>query len=299
MIAASAATVAITFLGMMFAQLGLFSTIGVALAIGIGVCFLAAVTLLPAILVIAGPRGWVSPRRDLTARFWRRSGIRIVRRPKANLVGSLIVLLILASFATLAHYNYDDRRALPDSVGSSVGYAALDRHFPLNSTIPQYLFIESPRDLRTPEALADLEQMAQRVSQLPDIVMVRGITRPTGVSLEQARLSYQAGEVGNKIGEASELIEDRTGDLDLLASGSNALADSLGDVRGQVAQAVAPISGLSRQPRGGTGSIRRRQGASGPRHRGAAHQRHAVLRRRSRGRLHQYDEQHRLDGLGA
>ena len=229
---------------MMFAKLGLFSTVGIALAIAVGVAFLAAVTLLPAILVIAGPRGWISPGRELTTRFWRRSGIRIVRRPKTNLVASLIVLIILASCASVARYNYDDRQALPDSVGSSVGYAALDRHFPVNSTIPQYLVIKSPHDLRTPEALADLEQMAQRVSQLPDIEMIRGITRPTGVSLEQARLSYQAGEVGNRIGEASDLIEGRTGDLDLLASGSNTLAYGLGDARGQIAHAIGTVGGL-------------------------------------------------------
>ena len=243
-IAASAATVAVTFLGMMFARLGLFSTAGIALATGIGVAFLAAVTLLPAILVLAGPRGWIRPRRDLTSRFWRRSGIRIVRRPKAHLVASLIVLALLASCATLVHYNYDDRKALPDSVESAVGYAALDRHFPLNSTIPQYLFVQSPHDVRTPEALADLEQMAQRVSQLPGIEMVRGITRPTGESLEQARLSYQAGEVGSKIGDASKLITDRTGDLDRLALGANTLADSLGNVRSQVIQAVSIVRGL-------------------------------------------------------
>ena len=75
--------------------------------------FLAAVTLLPAILVLAGPRGWVKPRRELTARFWRRSGIRIVRRPKAHLVASVLVLVILASCAGLVRYNYDDRKALP------------------------------------------------------------------------------------------------------------------------------------------------------------------------------------------
>ena len=92
-ITASAATVGITFLGISFAQMGVFSTVGVACAIGVGVAFLAAMTLLPAILVLAGPRGWVKPRRELTARFWRRSGIRIVRRPKAHLVGSLLVLV--------------------------------------------------------------------------------------------------------------------------------------------------------------------------------------------------------------
>jgi putative drug exporter of the RND superfamily len=243
-IAASAATVAITFLGMIFAKLGLFSTVGAALAIGIGVAFLAAVTLLPAILVLAGPRGWVSPRRDLTTRFWRRSGIRIVRQPKAHLAGSLIVLLVLASCAALVRYNYDDREVLPDSVDSSIGYAAMDRHFELNSTIPQYLVVQSPRELRTPEALADLEQMAQRISQLPDIAVVRGITRPTGESLEQARLSNQAGEVGNLLRGATSQITGRSGDLDRLASGSDQIARQLGTMRNEVTQAVSSISGL-------------------------------------------------------
>ena len=63
--------------------MGVFKTVGVSSAIGIAVAFLAGLTLLPAILVLAGPRGWVKPRRELTARFWRRSGIRIVRRPVA------------------------------------------------------------------------------------------------------------------------------------------------------------------------------------------------------------------------
>jgi RND superfamily putative drug exporter len=243
-IAASAATVAVTFLGMMFARLGLFSTMGPALALSIGVAFLAAVTLLPAILVVAGPRGWIKPRGDLTTRFWRRSGIRIVRRPRAHLVASVVMLLVLAGCAGLIRYNYDDRKTLPDSVDSSIGYAAMDRHFPVNSTIPQYLFIQSPNDLRTPQALADMEQMAQRVSQLPGIASVRGITRPTGESLEQASTTYQAGEVGGKLRDASDMIGGRTSDLNLLAHGADALADNLGDVRGQVTAAVTNVRAL-------------------------------------------------------
>ena len=117
-------------------------------------------TLLPAILVLAGPRGWVKPRRELTARFWRRSGIRIVRRPVAHLVASLLVLALLASCASFANYNYDDRKAVAASAPSSIGYAALERHFPISQSIPEYILIQSPRDLRTPQALADLEQMA-------------------------------------------------------------------------------------------------------------------------------------------
>jgi putative drug exporter of the RND superfamily len=244
-IAASAATVAITFLAMMFSRLPVFTTVGPAISISIAVAFLAAVSLLPAMLVLAGRRGWIRPRRDLTNRFWRRSGIRIVRRPKTHLVASFIALIVLASCASLARFNYDDRKSLPGSAESAVGYAAMDRHFSSNTLLPQFLFVQSPNDLRNPQALADLEQMAQRVSQVPGVELVRGITRPAGESLQQARATYQAGEVGTKLGDASKTIIDHHDELDLLTHGENELADSLAGVRGQVAQAIGTVSVLA------------------------------------------------------
>jgi RND superfamily putative drug exporter len=243
-ITASATTVGITFLLISFSRMGVFKTVGVSSAIGIGVAFLAAVTLLPAILALAGPRGWVKPRRELTARFWRRSGIRIVRRPRAHLVASVLVLIILASCAGLVRYNYDDRKALRPSAPSSIGYAALDRHFPVNQSIPEYILVQSPHDLRTPRALADLEQMADRVSQLPNIAVVSGITRPTGNVPEQFRATYQAGAIGTVLANGSTLINDHTGDLNRLAEGAAKLADNLGDVRGQVSLLATSIQGL-------------------------------------------------------
>jgi RND superfamily putative drug exporter len=243
-ITASATTVGITFLLISFARMGVFKTVGISAAIGIGVAFLAAVTLLPAILVLAGPRGWIKPRRELTARFWRRSGIRIVRRPRAHLVASLIVLIILASCAGLVRYNYDDRKALPSSAPSSIGYATLDHHFPVNQSIPEYILIQSPHDLRTPQALADLEQMADRVSQLPNIAAVSGITRPTGNVPEQFRATYQAGAIGTFLAGGSSLINDHTNDLNRLTDGAGTLADNLNEVRGKVDQLAAGVQQL-------------------------------------------------------
>ena len=243
-IAASAATVAITFLTMIFTRMVVFNSVGPALAISIAVAFLANVTFLPAVMTLAGRRGWIKARRDLTSRFWWRSGIRIVRRPKAYLAGSLAILIILASTAALLEFNYDERKTLPADVESSRGYAVVEQHFPLSSTIPQYLFIKSPNDLRTPQGLADLEEMARRVSQVPGVAMVRGITRPTGESLEQARLSYQAGEVGGRLQDASDQISGRTGDLNRLTNGADQLAESLGTINGQVATTIGTVRGL-------------------------------------------------------
>lgn len=60
-IVASAATVAITFIGMVFTKLTIFSSVGVALAVAIAIGCMAAMTFLPAVLTLAGRRGWISP----------------------------------------------------------------------------------------------------------------------------------------------------------------------------------------------------------------------------------------------
>src|SRR6201988_2494768 len=103
-------------------------------------------------------------------------------------------------------------------------------------------FVHSSHDLRTPAALADLGQMASRVSQLPDITMVRGLTRPNGEPLEQTKISFQAGEVGSKLDEGSRTIDEHGNDMDRLVNGSNQLADALAQIRDQVNGAVASLS---------------------------------------------------------
>lgn len=203
-LASSGATVAITFLCMAFAKLGLLSTIGPAPSISVGICVLAAFTLLPAIVVLAGRHGWVNPRRELTPHLWHRFGEQLVRRPGTFLAASLAVLTVLATCGLFAQYNWDESKTMPQSEPSNQGYAALGAHFPLNATIPQYLVIHSPHDLRSSRALADLEQMAYLVSQLPDLVAIRGITRPNGQPPVEATAAYQAGEVGTQLQAASQ-----------------------------------------------------------------------------------------------
>lgn len=243
-IAGSAGTVALTFLGMSFTTLAIFATVGPALAVTITVGFIAAITLLPALIVLAGRRGWIKQRRDLTRRMWQRSGIQIVRRPALYLLTSVVILGALAACTALMKFNYDDRKNLPPNSESNRAYEVMDKHFPISSTLQQFLFIQSPGDLRSPKALADMEQMAARVAQLPDIDMIRGITRPTGQMLEQAKATWQAGEVGTKLGEASNLIATNDDKLSLLTGGADKMADALNQIRNQLVNSIASVRGL-------------------------------------------------------
>jgi len=245
-IAGSAGTVAITFLGMSFTKLAVFATVGPALATTIATAFFAAITLLPALIVIAGRRGWIKSRkRDITGRFWRRSGILIVRKPVPLLATSLVILLSLAACSLLTKFNWDDRKNLPDDAASNHAYQVMNKHFPISGTLQQFLFIQSPTDLRSPKALADMEQMAQRITQLPNIDVIRGITRPTGQMLEQAKATYQAGEVGSKLGDASALIESNDANLSQLTGGANKMADVLNQIRNELLGSLESVRGLA------------------------------------------------------
>jgi RND superfamily putative drug exporter len=244
-IGASAATVAVTFLGMIFTQLPAFTSVGPALAVSIAVAFIAAVTLLPAVLVLAGRRGWIAPRRPLTDRLWQRSAIHIVRKPKSHLFVSLTILIALGACALFMNPTYNDRMQLPGSAESNLGYSAMAEHFSTSALLPEYIYIHSPHDLRNPQALADMEQMAQRVAQLPNVAAVRGVTRPTGQPIEQTKVSYQAGEVGSKLEDASSQISDKTSDLDKLSGGAHQLASSLAQVRDQVNGASRAMTSMT------------------------------------------------------
>jgi len=212
-IAGSAATVSITFLGMIFTQLGAFKNVGPALAISIAVALFAAVTFLPALMVLTGKRGWIKPRGDLTSRFWRRSGIRIVRKPVAHLAGSMVVLLILAGCSMFARFNYDDSKTLPKDVESSIGYDTLAQHFPLNATIPEYLVVQSSEDLRKPPALVELKQMEQRVSQMPDIAAIRPAPVPSAKSNDHK--SAADGTLSSDVGSTGGKSSEKAGNKDL------------------------------------------------------------------------------------
>ncbi|WP_082690339.1 RND family transporter [Mycobacterium sp. M26] len=246
-IAGSAGTIALTFLGMSFTKLAVFATIGPAMTVTIATGFLGAITLLPAFIAIAGRRGWIKPRkRDITGRFWKRSAVMIVRKPRALLTTSLLILFALAACALLTNFNYDDRKNLPPDSASNRAYEVMDKHFPISSTLQQFLFIQSPNsDLRSPKALADMEQMAQRISQLPNIDMIRGITRPTGQMLEQAKATWQAGEVGSKLGEASSLISNNDDKLSMLTGGADKMADVLNQIRNQLVGSLASVRSLA------------------------------------------------------
>jgi RND superfamily putative drug exporter len=135
-IIASGATVILSLLTLLVAELSSTRSLGPVMAMGIAVGLLAMLTLLPALLVIVGR--WVFwPRRPTLGSaeptehgLWARIGQRMARRPRLVWVVTAVVLGALALGVTQLEANglqsKDSFRTKPEAV---TGEAALARHF--------------------------------------------------------------------------------------------------------------------------------------------------------------------------
>ncbi|KAA0112644.1 RND family transporter [Mycolicibacterium sp. P9-22] len=246
-ILASAATVALAFLAMVFARLSVFAALGPACAIAVLFGFLATVTLLPPVLAIAAKRGIGEPKPDRTRRYWNSVAVAVVRRPVPLLIVSLVILLALSAAAATIRISYDDRKGQPATTASNEGYRLLDRHFRKDVVIGEFLVVENPTDMRTGRGLADLDEMASRVSQIPGVTKVSGVTRPTGERLDQAELAWQNGQIGDKMAGAVAEGNSRKDDLAKLTGGADQLADGLAQLDSTVRTALTPLAEILTQ----------------------------------------------------
>ncbi|WP_246216686.1 MMPL/RND family transporter [Mycobacterium botniense] len=241
-ILASAATVAFALLAMVFARLPVFAALGPACAVAVFAGFMATVTLLPPVLALAACRGIGEPKPDRTRHYWNRIAVAVVRRPVCLLAASLAVLSALGSVAVTMRISYDDRKGQPASTASNEGYRLLDRHFRKDATITEFLVVTSPTDLRSGKGLADLDEMASRVAQIPGVTKVSGVTRPGGTRLEQAQLSWQNRRIGDKIADAVADGQAHRGDLATLTSGADQLASGLARLDTTLHAVLTPLA---------------------------------------------------------
>lgn len=243
-ILASAATVALALASLAFARLNAFQGVGPACGIAVLIGFLATITLLPPLLTLAAERGIAEPRAELSRRYWSRIAVLVVRRPVPLLAASLVALLALAGAVATMTVSYDDRKGQPDDTASNEGYRLLDRHFPKDTVINDFLLVQSATDMRTAKGLADLDALASRVAQLPGVTRVSGVTRPTGSRLDQAQLSWQNGQIGDKMAGAAADGQAHRDDLTKLTNGADQLAAGLGQLDTTLRRALTPLTDL-------------------------------------------------------
>ncbi|MER6393719.1 MMPL family transporter [Streptomyces sp. NPDC001523] len=167
-IAASAATVALALAALLLSGLPGNRALGPAGALAMGCSLLAALTFLPAVLMMCGRTAfWPSlPNRSKSrpARLWMRIAALVTRSPRGVWAGTLAVVLAAAAFAPLlgAHGVPLDR-SLPATALSVTGQAALERHFPAGTGSPAIVLTDPASSRRIQLALSGTAGVAGAV----------------------------------------------------------------------------------------------------------------------------------------
>ena len=215
-IAVSGVTVAVALVSLMLFPEVFLRSMGYGGVATVAVDMIAALTLLPALLAVLGPRVNALRVRRSAGRSaaaaaggagagggWARLAHGVMRRPVAFVV--VITLGLLALGLPFLHISWGgtDARALPATAQARVVTEALDRDFPVNSTSPIEAVVTLPSPVAGAAGRSALSGWVDRVDRVPG---VRG-AQVTAVRGDQARVDI--GYTSNPVSVAARHLVDR------------------------------------------------------------------------------------------
>ncbi|MGC9539587.1 MMPL family transporter [Streptomyces sp. UG1] len=162
-ILASAATIAVGLSCLAFADINSSRSLGLVGAVGVVCGFLAMVTVLPALLVIAGrwvfwpfvPHDGTPARKPRT--IWSRVGAAVAQRPRWSWLMSVAVTGVLALSATGINMGLTQAEMFQDKPESVVAQERISAHYPSGASDPADIITRTDRtaEVRTAAAAVD------------------------------------------------------------------------------------------------------------------------------------------------
>lgn len=224
-IIASAATVILGMLCLVFAELNSTVGLGPVAAIGIGVGLMVMITLLPALLVITGR--WVFwPRRPAFAShepsstgFWAKVGQRIARRPRAVWMTTCLLLAVAALGSLALSFNgLSTEDSYTKEFDSVVGQKVLTRHDLADESNPVMVVANADQAAAVATALDGVDG----VGEATEPVVKDGVAFVTA-PLEFDATSQEAFETIHRVRDAVHAVPG----ADALVSGTSAIFDDV------------------------------------------------------------------------
>ena len=166
-VAFSGLAVAISLLGLLFFPMNFLQSMGLGGAIVTALAALGALTVLPAILAILGPK--VNALRVLPQRsdqegagFWYRLSTGVMRRPVLVIVPVVAFLLFLASPALDLRLGSPDASLLPPGNEVRIASEQLENDFTPGQSSPINVVVQARGDVLEPQNLLALDQRCRR-----------------------------------------------------------------------------------------------------------------------------------------
>ncbi len=182
-IASAGGVVIVSFMALVLSSLGIFRSIGPALAIAVLVTVLAALTLVPAIVSLLGTKVfWPSKswRAEPKSARFAAVGRSLGRHPVRYALTSGLLLAVLSLFALGFNPNFDlGDSGAPSTVESSVALKTLQKGLPAGATDPTQVFLTSNDG--TPIDKATQASFAQDLAGAEGVATVGpGVPNPKG-----------------------------------------------------------------------------------------------------------------------
>jgi RND superfamily putative drug exporter len=192
----SGLTVLLGLLGLVLFEFMILRSVGIAGAVVVGLAVAAALTLLPALLVIIGPHlDRFAIRRVHTQADgegpWARLARRVMQHPVAVLIPTLALLLVLGSPFLHVRFNAPDSSILPPWVPSRAAFDRLRAEFGEGEFAPLTIAVRTDGPAVAPDNLARLFEYSRRIAADPRVRRVDSLVDVDGrITLGQYQLLY-------------------------------------------------------------------------------------------------------------
>ncbi len=209
--------------GLLFFEGSYLHAMGIGGAVVVGLAVIFALTFLPALHAVLGPRiqagAMPLPNIALREGIWHRTAEWVMRRPVQVLVPTLGILLFLGVPFLHLKLTAADVRVLPETVEARQGYELLRKDFPdqaANRLVVAVHFPDAPAlSAKRIDALFDF---SRRVAKLPHVVKIESVV--DGPDADMTKEDYESSllepsDIGAPlVAMAKKLV---VGDRDLLA----------------------------------------------------------------------------------
>jgi RND superfamily putative drug exporter len=186
--------VAIGLGGLLFYQGTFLASLGVAGAVVVGCAIFYALTFLPALLALLGPRvnAWRLPlgRPRSGHGFWHALAHGVMRRPLVVLALTLPVVLAAGAPFVGIRLATADQRALPPQAETHRGVDLLIKEFPGQAQTQIAVVVDYPtKGVLSAARVGALYDLSRRIARLPDVLRVEG---PVDMAPTLSRSAYQS-----------------------------------------------------------------------------------------------------------
>lgn len=191
----SGLTVLLGLLGLISFDLMAMRSLGIAGSIVVGLCVLAALTLLPALLALLGPRvdalTVLRPPRGRSG-LWHGIAQVVMRRPWPVFLGVTAGLLFLGAPFLRVDLGAPDASILPTDVQSRQGFDLLRDRFGAGEIAPILVVVRAPTTLYAPDQVGALVEFSRRLQADPRVARVDSmVTLDPRLTREQYALLYR------------------------------------------------------------------------------------------------------------